>query len=232
MIPKMYNSRMDVETAYVPTFVDWYKVRHGPDAVGVGQYSANGYQAVVGSPWICNFYEIIGIELFDEKYDRMRASDPDLDEIVTKRISNHSLMIYDQVLTEGIPDSANDDPDRPSLSSALTAPAVSTIRFDPGNAVDRVVEWYRDVEFPRLRSAAGFVRGRVCVEDGKHPVYPGTEPPLQIILEWGRVPDAIGQGGPEDVLGRHRDALGQLDRASYNVVRHEYTLRHPDSWAA
>ena len=50
MLPKIYNSRMDVDPDYIPEFTDWYKRRHGPDVVSVGMYSAHGYQAVVGSP--------------------------------------------------------------------------------------------------------------------------------------------------------------------------------------
>ena len=42
MLPKMYNSRMDVDPDYIPEFTDWYKRRHGPDVVSVGMYSAHG----------------------------------------------------------------------------------------------------------------------------------------------------------------------------------------------
>ena len=230
----MYNSRMDVDPDYIPEFTDWYKRRHGPDAVSVGQCSAHGYQAVVGSPWICNFYEIPGIEIFGEIYDEMRVSDPQLDLIIAEKISNHSLMIYDQVLTEGIPDSVHDDPYRPSLAGALIGPAVTTIRFDfPDPDRPGLLEWYRTEEFPRLRGLPGFFRGRVCFEDGKHTVYPGSEPEIMVMLEWGRVSHAKEEGDTETVIGRHREAMGPgLTRPSYHVVKHEYTLRHPGSWVA
>ena len=200
--------------------------------VSVGQYSAHGYQAVVGSPWICNFYEIPGIEIFGEVYDRMRASDPQLDVVIAEKIFNHSLMIYDQVLTEGIPDSVHDDPHRPSLAGALVGPAVTTIRFDlPAAKRSRLLEWYRAEEFSRLRLLPGFFRGRVCFEDGKHTVYPGSEPEIMVMLEWGRVSYAMAEGDAESVIGRHQEAMGPLlTRPSYHVVRHEYSLRHPESW--
>ena len=130
MLPKVYNSRMDVDPDFVPEFTDWYKRRHGPDVVAVGMYSAHGYQAVVGSPWICSFYEIPGVGVFNATYDRTRMADQQLDVIVAEKIFNHSLMIYDQVLTEGIADSVHDDPHRPSLAGTVIGPAVSTIRFD------------------------------------------------------------------------------------------------------
>ncbi len=234
MLPKMYNSRMDVDPDYVPEFTDWYKRRHGPDVVGVGMYSAHGYQAVVGSPWICNFYEIPSVEIFNATYDRTRMADQQLDVIVAEKISNHSLMIYDQVLTEGIADSVHDDPDRPSLAGTVIGPAVSTIRFDVPDA-DRpsLLEWYRTVEFPRLRGTAGFLRGRVGFEEGKHTVYPGSEPQIMVMLEWASVAHALDEGDEDRVIGRHQDAMGAgLTRPSYHVVRHEYSLRHPDLWVA
>ncbi len=229
MLPKIYNSRMDVDPEYVPKFVDWYKSPHGPDVVGAGFYSANGYQAVVGSPWICNFYEISGVDIFGPRYDAARNADDELGIIVAEKISNHSLMIYDQAFTEGIPASVFDDPDQPSIASAIIGSAVTTVRFD---GIDRkaVLDWYHHSEFPRLRGENSFFRGRVCFEEGKHPVYPGNEPDVAIILEWGNVADARAQGGADDVLGRHSTALGNLDRASYHVVKHEYSLRHPDKW--
>ena len=234
MLPKMYNSRMDVDPDYVPEFTDWYKRRHGPDVVSVGMYSAHGYQAVVGSPWICNFYEIPGAEIFNEAYDRTRMADQQLDVIVAQKIFNHSLMIYEQVLTEGIPDSVHDDPHRPSLAGTVIGPAVTTIRFDlPVTERHRLLEWYRAEEFPRLRGVAGFFRGRVGFEEGKHTVYPGSEPEIMVMLEWGSVAHAMAEGDADDVIGRHQEAMGPgLTRASYHVVRHEYSLRHPDSWVA
>ena len=234
MLPKMYNSRMDVDPDYIPEFTDWYKRRHGPDVVSVGMYSAHGYQAVVGSPWICNFYEIPGVEVFNETYDRTRMADGQLDVIVAEKISNHSLMIYDQVLTEGIPDSVHDDPHRPSLAGTVIGPAVTTIRFDvPDDERAGLLEWYRLEEFPRLRGSRGFVRGRVGFEEGKHTVYPGSEPQIMVMLEWGSVAHAQADGDPEVVVGRHRQALGVgLSRPSYHLVKHEYSLRHPEAWVA
>ena len=234
MLPKIYNSRMDVDPDYIPEFTDWYKRRHGPDVVSVGMYSAHGYQAVVGSPWICNFYEIPGVEIFDETYDRTRLADQQLDVIVAEKIFNHSLMIYDQVLTEGIPDSVHDDPRRPSLSGTVIGPAVTTIRFDlPDADRSQLLDWYRSEEFPRLRDRLGFCRGRVGFEEGKHTVYPGSEPEIMVMLEWGSVAHAMAEGDAQSVIGRHQAAMGTgLTRAGYHVVRHEYSLRHPQSWVA
>lgn len=234
MLPKMYNSRMDVDPDYIPEFTDWYKRRHGPDVVSVGMFSAHGYQAVVGSPWICNFYEIPGVEIFDETYDRTRLADQQLDVIVAEKIFNHSLMIYDQVLTEGIPDSVHDDPSQPSLAGAVIGPAVTTFRFDL-SASDRqsLLDWYQTEEFPRLRELEGFFRGRVCFEEGKHTVFPGSEPQIMVMLEWGSVNHALAAGDEGGVIDRHQEGLGRdLARPSYHVVKHEYSLRHPQSWVA
>ncbi len=75
--------------------------------------------------------------------------------------------------------------------------------------------------------------GQVGFEEGKHTVYPGSEPPIMVMLEWGSLPHARADGDAEAVIGRHREALGSgFSRPSYHLVKHECSLRHPEAWVA
>ena len=68
MQPKIYISRMDVVEEYRSDFFAWCKNRHWPDLIGAGFFSANGYESVTGGPFVCNIYEIEGIDVFYNKY--------------------------------------------------------------------------------------------------------------------------------------------------------------------
>ena len=62
--PTIYTARSDVETANLARVEDWYARRHAPDLIRAGFYTAQVYYSEVGTPRICNLYEIPGPELF------------------------------------------------------------------------------------------------------------------------------------------------------------------------
>jgi len=63
-LPTIYTARSDVETANLARVEDWYARRHAPDLIRAGFYSAQVYYSEVGTPRICNLYEIPGPDLF------------------------------------------------------------------------------------------------------------------------------------------------------------------------
>ena len=232
MLPDIYVTRMEVPEDFRSDFIAWYNTRHGPDAVALDKFSAHSYHSVVGAPWICNLYEIPGTEVLGTPEYTERHEADDLLPTVMERIQGHSATIYEQIETTNIPDSAREDPVRPSLSAAISAPAISTLRLDVAAQVaDEFVEWYCVDEFPRLRSRAGFLRGRLGCVKGFHPWHPSGEPEWVAIAEWATIEEALESDLPVDIVGRHEDRFVEaVSRLAYTVGTLQFTLLNPSLW--
>jgi hypothetical protein len=232
LLPDIYVTRMEVPEHFRAEFTAWYNTRHGPDAVDLDKYSAHSYHSVVGAPWICNLYEVPGTEVLGTpKYTERHEAD-DLLPKVMENIQGHSATIYRQVATANIPDRARDDPSRPSLAGAISAPAISTLRLEVAeSSVDEFLDWYQAKEFPRLSSRAGFLRARLARVNGFHPWHPSDEPEWIAITEWAAMQDAVGSDEPENVIDRHDDRFGDaVSRLAYTVGTHQFTLLNPSLW--
>jgi hypothetical protein len=231
-LPQIYMSRMDVEPAYVDTFVAWCKTRHWPDLVAVGFHSANGYLSVVGGPLSCNVYEIPGMEVFSPDYVQIREVDEELQIIVREKISNHSLTIHDQVATCGVDDGGVDavDDRRPSLRAGWSCPAMSSVRFDtPAGSDDEVLATHLDATFAALREQPSFVRARLLREADKHPTYPSPEPRWALLVEWADL-DAAAASEPLLVGPLTERLADRVDRVKFNAARHVFSLRNEHGW--
>jgi len=227
-LPLIYVSRMDVQESYFDEFMTWCKIRHWPDVLGVGFLSANGYVSVSGTPRICNVYEIPGVEVFSREYDAVRANDEQLKVIVAEKISKHSLTVYSQLVTYGLPERPEES--SPSLSQSWSCPALSAARFDlQANATDTALS--RDVQaiFTKLALDARLLRARFLREFAKHPTYPSPEPAWSVLVEWANLAAA------ENGVATLGDALTSLfgmsmTRLQLNAGRGVFSLRHPNNW--
>ena len=233
MLPLLYVVRMDVEDGYLGEFVKWYDTRHGPDLIDTGFHSCNAYHSVVGGPLICNVYEVPDLEIFSsEAYVDVRRRDAQLVNEVLHKISNHSNTTYVQVRTVGVPESALSPGTRPSRRGAVTSPVVSTLRLDIAEgAADRFLAWYRDTEAPRQAGGAGFIAGRVGRQQGKHPLFPSSQPDWIVLTEWATVDEAAADGDPGAVAARYAEALGEdVSNLTYNVAALSATLLNATNW--
>ena len=228
MLPLIYMSRMDVEPDYLDAFVGWCRTRHWPDLISVGFHSANGYLSTVGGQRSCNVYEIPGVEVFDTDYDQIRAVDQQLQIIVTQKISNHSLTVYEQLMTWGLASHDHADAHRPSLASSFSAPAVSFLRFDADDD-ERVVAAHEESILPEVVSRPGFVAARLLCESAKHPVYPSPEPRWSLMVQWAnRSAAEVHAGTAEAMLITSLPDLTQRRRV--NAAEHICTLRNTTTW--
>lgn len=208
-LPNIYFARMDVAPEGLLAFMNWYDSKHAPDVISVGFHSAHGYHSRFGKPFILNVYEIDSSEIFySDAYNTMRSpeSDPERPAILT-HVTNRSNTVYGQVHTVGVA-----IPDRPwsdgSRVGAVTAPAVTSVRFDPvdDSAENGIEAWFRDAEFPGLAAQPGFVSARLLRRDGRpHHANPwvGT---WATLVEWkdqssAEAAEAEGGGTLERIAG-------------------------------
>ena len=224
-LPTIYTARSDVDGAHLARVEDWYARRHAPDLIHAGFYTAQVYYSEVGSPRICNLYEIPGPELFlTAGYRDVAAKDAEGPEVIAL-LTSRSNTIYEQALTANVamPDRDWAQGDR---AGGVMAPALSTVRFDvPGVDDGGVVEWYRTREFPRLQGQSGFRAGRLCRQGPPHPVAPSRDPRWLVIDEWDDVGPALADGATQEVLARHEAGLqSRLSRFAYNVGRRHFRL--------
>lgn len=233
MIPLLYVVRMDVQPDYIDEFVRWYDTRHAPDLIGTGFHSCSAYHSRVGGPFICNVYEVPGLEIFSsEAYVQVRKDDRQLMSEVIPRISNHSNTIYRQEVIVGA-DSADRPPgDRPSRSVAVCAPVVATFRLDCADAEHaKLADWFRNVETRRQSVRPGFLRARLARQCGKHPLFPSSQPEWLVLTEWASIRDALADGTPAELTERYRRQLEPaISGLEYNLAALSATLLNADSW--
>ncbi len=232
MLPLLYVVRMDVEADYLEEFVKWYDTRHGPDLINTGFHSCNAYHCQVGGPLICNVYEVPSVEIFSSQaYVDVRKYDTQLVDEVLNKISNHSNTVYQQEVTVGVPASALADGPRPSRQGAVTAPVVSTLRLDiAGAAEEDFKRWFVEAEADPKRP--GWIRSRLAKQEGKHPLFPSSQPEWIVLTEWATLEEAKADGAPEEVVARYQqDFAEQLSGLEYTVGSLSATLLNAHNWA-
>ena len=224
-LPTIYTARSDVDAAHLARVERWYAERHAPDLIRAGFHTAQVYYSEVGTPLICNLYEIPGPELFGtEAYRDVAAHDPDGPGVIAL-LTSRSNTIYDQVLTVGVADGAG----RRGAGAGtgwVRAPYLSTVRFDvPAADEEALLRWYESTECPRLSARPGFLAGRLCRRGPPHPTAASRDPEWFAINEWSELAAAMADGTPADVAARHQAALaGRVTRLAYNVGRRHFRL--------
>jgi hypothetical protein len=224
-LPTIYTARSDVDGTHLARVERWYAERHAPDLVRAGFHTAQVYYWEVGTPLICNLYEIPGPELFGtEAYRNVAAHDPDGPAVIAL-LSSRSNTIYDQVLTGGGADGAGRR-GAGAVTGWVRAPFLSTVRFDAPAADDgALLRWYESTEFPRLSTRPGFRAGRLCRRGPPHPTALSHDARWLAIHEWSELAAAMADGSPAEVAARHQAALaGRVTRLAYNVGRRHFRL--------
>lgn len=226
-LPVVYLARMDVDPPALPRFEDWYEHRHGPDLLDAGFLSAQAYHCVIGSPLVCNVYEITSSEIFyTEGYRQRRTPEHDPDRPwILDHVSNRSNTAYEQVATKGV--ARGHEPWTPTgpHPGAIDAPAITTMRFDATGAESEVVAWMID-EVPRWPEAPGLLTVRACRQAGRpHPSNPSREPAWLVMWEWDSVLRA-GQGQDAAMTSAWlSEGIGALERAAYDLSERKLSLR-------
>jgi hypothetical protein len=227
-LPTIYTARSDVNPTHLARVEDWYAHRHAPDLIQAGFYTAQVYYSELGAPRICNLYEIPGPPLFlTQAYRDVAAKDVEGPEVIAL-LTSRSNTIYEQVLTVNVPAEGGDWA-AGQRTGAVTAPALSTVRFDaPDAAAPALFDWYRAQEFPRLQGRPGFRAGRLCRRGPPHPVAASRDPRWFTINEWDSVTAALADGTARDATARLDTALpGRVSSVLYNVGRRHFRLARP-----
>jgi hypothetical protein len=227
-LPALYTARSDVDPAHQARVDDWYARRHAPDLIAAGFYTAQVYHSTVGTPLVCNLYEIPGPELFQTPAYRDVAVRDTEGPAVIALLGSRSNTVYEQVLTAGVPEDGEDWA-AGGRAGAVDAPALTTLRFDlPPAAAGALREWYAGVEFSRLRDRPGFKAGRLCRRGPPHPTAASRDPEWLVVNEWHSLGDALADGPPEAAAARHREGLGAgLAALAYNVGHRRFRLAAP-----
>jgi hypothetical protein len=224
-LPIIYTARSDVPPEHRARVDDWYTRRHAPDLIRAGFHRAQVYLSEVGSPLVCNLYEIPGHALFQTQAYRDVAAHDREGPAVIALLTNRSNTAYDQVVTVGVPRPVGDwsAGDR---TGAVEAAVLTTARFDlPGGDEAPLLEWYRSREAARLERQRGFRAARVCRRGPPHPVAASRDPRWFVIQEWDDVDAALGDGAAEAVAGRYAAAFpGRLTDFRYNIGRRVFRL--------
>jgi hypothetical protein len=224
---------MDVEPAYLDEFVKWYDTRHGPDLIGAGFYSCNAYHASAGSPFICNVYEIPDIDVFSrEAYIDVRRRDRQLTDEVLGKISNHSNTVFRQEACINVPEQSMGAGSRPSRSGAVSAPVISTLRFDIQEEREAEMRDFFNTSYAdTYGESEGLLRSRLLRQSGKHPLFPSSQPEWQILNEWASLADADKQGDAAKVTeGFASDCPMVIGEIQYTLSALSATLLSADTW--
>lgn len=218
-LPTIYTARSDVDAANLARVESWYAGRHAPDLIRAGFYTAQVYYSDLGSPRICNLYEIPGPELFlTQAYRDVAAHDTDGPAVIPL-LTSRSNTIYEQMLTASVAPARDGEADR------VAAPALSTCRFDlPAADDEALLDWYGAEEYPRLRRQPGFHAGRLCRRGPPHPTAPSRDPRWFAINEWDAVRSAMADGSADDAAARHRTRFPALTSFAYNVGHRTFRL--------
>lgn len=221
-LPTIYTARSDVDAANLARVESWYAGRHAPDLIRAGFYTAQVYYSDLGSPRICNLYEIPGPELFlTQAYRDVAAHDTDGPAVIPL-LTSRSNTIYEQMVTTSVAPARDGEADR------VTAPALSTCRFDlPAADDEALLDWYGAEEYPRLRRQPGFHAGRLCRRGPPHPTAPSRDPRWFAINEWDAVRSAMADGSADDAGARHRTRFPALTSFVYNVGHRTFRLARP-----
>jgi hypothetical protein len=224
-LPTIYTARSSMRPEHKARVDDWYTRRHAPDLIAAGFYTAQVYESEVGSPLVCNLYEIPGPGLFlTPAYRAVAANDAEGPAIIGL-LTDRSNTAYEQVLTVGVPRPAGDwsGGDR---TGAVEGAALTTARLDlPDGDEAALLQWYETREAARLRGRHGFRAGRVCRRGPPHPTAVSRDPRWFVINEWDTLDAALADGGADAAEARYAAAFpGRLSHFLYNVGRRVFRL--------
>jgi len=198
-VTHFYVARMDVTSAFLPTFERWYDERHAPDLLKSGFLSCSAFYATEGYPLVHNVYLIPSPEIFQsQRY--LDARDPKVDKLrptILNNVSNRSNTPYEQLLVFRC-----QPHDAPGPGPSMT------LQFNVSSRQNLVVKRFNDI------FESGDTSVRLCRRDGSH-INASEEP------EW-----MIFVGGSNEL---NRSALTEfvardVSDAKFQVLKHRATF--------
>jgi hypothetical protein len=223
-LPTIYTARSSMRPEDRGRVDDWYTRRHAPDLIRAGFYTAQVYESQVGTPLICNLYEIPGPDLFlTEAYRAVAASDAEGPAVIAL-LTDRSNTTYEQVLTVGVPRPAGEW-SRGDRTGGVDAVALTTARFDLADGDQAaLLEWYETREAVRLRGRRGFRAGRLCRRGPPHPTAASRDPRWFVVNEWDDLAAALDDSPAEVARARLAAFPGGPSSFQYNVGRRLFRL--------
>ena len=235
MLPLLYIVRMDVNMEYVSDFVKWYDTRHGPDLIASGFFSCNAYHSIRGGPLICNVYEIADIDIFSTAaYQSVRKKDEQLVNEVLHKISNHSNTTYCQtLLLDKLSNIEHFSGNSPCWSRAVKCPVISTSCFDFSPEDDQILrDWVNSYYEHISQSESGLIRVRLLKQEGKHPLFPSSQPEWLLMCEWASVQNAEQHYAPNPFLPSFdHDISSLISDCKSNLAALNASLLNAHSWS-
>jgi hypothetical protein len=225
-LPLLYVSRFDVSPDRTTPFRAWFSRRHAPDLLAAGFLSATLFEALSGSPRVCDLYELSDLSSFGPAYQAARAAD-DEEPSLPGTVTNQSRAVYRQVCTAGLPDTSGAGP---HWTAALVAPVMATLRFSCVENDRAVALWFQERELSALLARPGCLTARLGaqVEAGR----PNREPrPWSLFTEWAYQDAALEWVAYDEASEQHRD-LGPLMRPSRHVLVRRQSAVNPQAWKA
>jgi hypothetical protein len=212
----LYIVRMDVDDpANRLGFDRWYARQHAPDVVlgCPGFISATSYRSRIGTPWVCSFYEIDRLDLFETpEYAAVAPNDPELATVRTW-LSGHTASIYAAKAACG--QAAGGQP-----GSLVASPWVTTLRYDAeADAAEAIAKAVATAGSSDILS--GYAGTRTLT----HPRTPCRDGEHVVVVAWtSSTPFSLDAAGVLRALGAPADVL-DLATVELNHVERVYELR-------
>lgn len=218
----VYVVRMNVNEDRREEFDEWYVRLHGPDVVlkVPGFVEARSYRTSVGRQRVLSIYDITDPAILaTPEYAKMRADDPQGNDIRASGLSDSTLCIYSEVARSPRTLSSGR-----SAVPRFVSPYVSTIRFaldDPSRA-EALGEWYAATG-PTLEPDHSVLGSYLCRHSADHPAAPSRDPEWIIITDW--IAEDGAKPSADDVVAQLTEIAGSVSDVAYDFGRRVYSYR-------
>ena len=219
----VYVVRFNVNEGREEEFDEWYVRMHGPDVLlkVPGFVEARSYRTSIGPQRVLSIYDITDPAILGTPvYAKMRADDPQGNDLRASGLSNSTLCIYSEVAR--CPKALGGG--RPEVPR-FTSPYVTTIRFGLGEDanIDALTKWYATTG-PTLEPQESALASYLCKHSADHPAAPTSDPGWIIITDW--IAEDGGAPSVDDVVAQVAEAAGtEVTDVTYDFGRRMYTYR-------
>ena len=179
----VYVAELDIPTAALPDFYDWYAGRHAPDLYQLGFRTCTSYRSVDGSMDVIDVYEAAAWDIVDsDGYRRMKARDAYAAPACSGRTDwTHTIYHYNDAVGA----------DRHPL---LNADWITLARFGADQqAEDGLATWLLR-EGGAAYAALGARSVRLLHRGRDHPTLKSRRARCALLAEWSSEPPVTGRG--------------------------------------
>lgn len=223
--PMIYITRGNLPEDFEDKHHRWYAAKHSTDVLGVGFWSARGYDSL-SSPKMLNLYEVPSLDLFStDQYRAMRKNDPFVAEAVGN-LADFSAAVYSQIVV------VTNDGTELASPPTTRGPVVIVHRFNSG-AEDSVIEQqFRDVVVSEHVGIDSVRTVRLLKQGDKHPLFEQQEPTWAIIVEWKSLAALKTFNGEKRLDAARNGFASDSYPAGFNVATKRYALVREDVFPA